>query len=308
MKGSKSECTPVFTASLIVGMLLLSMPGLLWADPATPEIRQGHIIFRGGDRVVLDVPYVPTEDFIINEMFKLVRLRASDILYDLGCGDGRIVIRAVKKVGARGVGVDIDPTRIAESKAKAIAAGVADRTTFLQQDLFQSDIGDATVVTLFLLHEINMKLRPKLFSELKPGTRIVSHNFDMGDWTPDKSSSLGLWEDGFHTLYSWVIPANVSGSWSGQYKNESLMLVVNQKLQKIGGTLVINRQILLPISEAEVSGEQIRFVARSQGQGRVIVFEGNVKGNALEGILKEEGAKGEPWSAIRDPSTLSWIE
>ena len=254
------------------------------------------------------MPYVPTEGFVMEEMFKLAGLRAGDVLYDLGCGDGRIVIGAVKKAGVRGVGIDIDPARIKESKAKAADAGVADRTTFLQQDLFQSDIREATVVTLFLLHEINMKLRPKLFSELKPGTRLISHNFDMGDWTPDKSLSLGLWEDGFHTLYFWVIPVNASGSWVGRCRGEYVTLTVNQKFQNISGSLAIGRKTALPLTEAEVMGQRVRFVAKSQKQERTIVFEGSVKGNTLEGVLKEEGGKGEPWRANRDPATISWIE
>ncbi len=257
---------------------------------------------------MLDVPYVPTERFVMEEMFKLADLRAGDVLYDLGCGDGRIVIGAAKKAGVRGVGIDIDPVRVAQSKANAAVAGVADKTTFLQQDLFQSDIKDATVATLFLLHELNMRIRPKLFRELRPGTRVISHNFDMGDWIPDRSSFLGLWEDGFHTLYLWVIPANVSGLWTGRYGKDSLTLVINQKFQKIAGNLVINKKIVLPLAEAEVSGEHIRFAAKSQNQGRSITFEGRGKGNLLEGTLTEKGSEGEPWMATRDPATISWIE
>jgi ribosomal protein L11 methylase PrmA len=128
------------------------------------------------------------------------------VVYDLGCGDGRIVITAALKYGARGVGVDIDPERIKESNENARKAGVADRVKFLQQDLFETNFSEATVVTLYLLPDVNLKLRPKLLSELRPGTRIVSHAFDMGDWKPEKVMKVvGL--DRERTIYYWVVPA-----------------------------------------------------------------------------------------------------
>jgi SAM-dependent methyltransferase len=148
-----------------------------------------------------DVPYVPTPQAVVDEMLKMAEVTKSDVVYDLGCGDGRIVITAAKQFGARGVGIDIDPERIKESNANAVKAGVADRVKFIQQDLFEADFKEATVVTLYLLPTINLKLRPKLWSDLKPGTRVVSHAFDMGDWKPDKTSEA----DG-RPVYFWVIP------------------------------------------------------------------------------------------------------
>ncbi|HUG76415.1 MAG TPA: class I SAM-dependent methyltransferase, partial [Burkholderiales bacterium] len=130
-----------------------------------------------------DVPFVPTDQKVVEKMLELARVGPRDIVYDLGSGDGRIVIAAAKK-GARGVGVDIDPQRIEEARENARAAGVEDRVRFVQGDLFKADIGDATVVTLYLLSTVNQRLRPKLLAELRPGTRIVSHAFDMGDWHP----------------------------------------------------------------------------------------------------------------------------
>ncbi|MDQ3803960.1 MAG: class I SAM-dependent methyltransferase [Acidobacteriota bacterium] len=152
-----------------------------------------------------DVPYVPTPQAVVDEMLKLAEVGKSDVVYDLGCGDGRIVITAAKQYGARGVGIDIDPERIRESNENARKAGVADRVKFIQQDLFEADFKEATVVTLYLLPTINLKLRPKLWSDLKPGTRVVSHAFDMGDWKPDKTSEA----DG-RPVYFWVIPAKSS--------------------------------------------------------------------------------------------------
>jgi SAM-dependent methyltransferase len=152
----------------------------------------------------LDVPYVPTHEQVVERMLTLAKVTKDDVVYDLGCGDGRIVVTAAKKHGARGVGVDIDPERIKDSNANAKEAGVTDRVKFTRGDLFKLDLQEATVVTLYLLPEINLKLRPKLFRELKPGTRIVSHDFDMGDWQPEKTVHVSA--DREHTIYFWTIP------------------------------------------------------------------------------------------------------
>ena len=157
-----------------------------------------------------DVPYVPTSPEGVQAMLKLADVKKTDVVYDLGCGDGRIVVAAAKDFGARGVGIDIDPQRIAEAKENARKAGVTDRVRFEENDLFQADIHEASVVTLFLLSSVNLKLRPKLLQELKPGTRIVSNTFEMGDWKPDKELTVGDPEDGSywsHRLYLWIVPA-----------------------------------------------------------------------------------------------------
>jgi SAM-dependent methyltransferase len=150
----------------------------------------------------LDVPYVPTPQTVVDAMLSLAAVKKDDVVYDLGCGDGRIVITAAKKYGARGVGIDIDPERIKEANANAKLAGVNDRVKFVEQDLFKTDFNEASVVTLYLLPDINLRLRPKLLSELKPGTRVVSHAFDMGDWKPDKTETV----DGDRRVFFWIIP------------------------------------------------------------------------------------------------------
>ena len=149
----------------------------------------------------LDVPYVPTPEPVVNAMLKLAQVRRGDVLYDLGSGDGRIVIAAAKRYGVRGTGVDIDPQRIREANDNARKAGVAGRVRFLNQDLFAIDFSEATVVTLYLLPRINLQLRPKLLAELRPGTRIVSHGFDMGDWQPERTAEVGS-----STIYLWIVP------------------------------------------------------------------------------------------------------
>ena len=166
---------------------------------------------NGRQRRQFDVPYVPTPEEAVRVMLKLADVKKSDIVYDLGCGDGRIVIAAAKTYGARGVGIDIDPERIREANENAKKAGVENLVRFEQNDLFQANFREATVVTLFLLRSINLKLRPKLLQELKPGTRVVSNTFDMGDWRPEKEQSLpGAFDDEAaylsHKFFLWTIP------------------------------------------------------------------------------------------------------
>lgn len=149
----------------------------------------------------LDVPYVPTPQEVVERMLAMARVGKNDVLYDLGCGDGRIVVTAAKARGARGTGIDLNPVRIAEAKENAKAAGVADRVSFKVGDLFQADVSPATVVTLYLLPSVNVKLRPRLWQQLKVGTRVVSHAFDMGpEWPPEKKEDV----EG-RTIYYWTI-------------------------------------------------------------------------------------------------------
>lgn len=149
-----------------------------------------------------DVIYVPTPNNVVDKMLEMARVTAKDIVYDLGCGDGRIVIAAAQKYGARGVGIDIDPERIREANENAARAKVTDKVRFIQGDLFQADISEATVVTLYLLTELNLKLRPKLLQELKPGTRVVSHAFAMGDWKPESTATVNGSQ-----VFLWRIPS-----------------------------------------------------------------------------------------------------
>jgi len=177
-RGARAACA-------LCGVLLLAAP--LVAQQ--PEIHK-------------DVPFVPTPPDVVEAMLKLGGVKQGDVLYDLGCGDGRIVVMAAQKFGARGTGIDIDPARIREARENARQAGVTDRVRFLRQNLFDADVHDATIVTLYLLPDVNLKLRPILLRQLKPGTRIVSHQFDMGDWQPDKKIDLD-----WRTIYLWTVTA-----------------------------------------------------------------------------------------------------
>lgn len=155
-----------------------------------------------------DVPYVPTPNEVVERMLQIANVSGDDVLYDLGSGDGRIVITAAQQFGTRGTGIDINPELVQQSRENAQKAGVADRVEFVQQDLFQTDLSKATVVTLYLLPDVNLRLQPKLLRELKPGTRIVSHDYDMGEWEPEQVVQV-QGPNRQHTVYYWVVPENV---------------------------------------------------------------------------------------------------
>jgi SAM-dependent methyltransferase len=175
---------------------LLAMLGGGWGGAWAAEPEPAKLTRK------LDVWYVATPHEIVNRMLDEAKVRTGDVVYDLGCGDGRMVIAAAKKFGTRGVGIDLDPARIKEARANAKAQGVDKLVTFRVADLFETDLREATVVMLYLLPEVNRRLKPKLFAELSPGARVVSHDFDMGkDWPPDRSVNLG--SDG---IYMWVMP------------------------------------------------------------------------------------------------------
>jgi SAM-dependent methyltransferase len=262
-----------------------------------------------------DVPYVPTPYEVVNEMLRMAGVSKNDVLYDLGCGDGRIVIAAAKEIGCRGIGIDIDPQRIEESKINAEKAGVTDKVKFLQQDLFEADFSKATVVTLYLLQTVNLELRPKILRVLKPGTRIVSHDFSMKEWKSDKSTEVKL-ERRSHSVYFWIVPANVSGSWkwtspTGEAKDQ-YVLEFNQRFQNIYGTLFVNGSGL-SIKSGELKGNELQFRVGRTLEGQIVrmLFKGKVKGNTIEGSIKidaDTATKTIKWKAKRDPSTVAPIE
>lgn len=183
----------IFVGGAVGGLLLAASIGLGIALPAQ-EVRQ--------EERKPDVIYVPTPPEVVDAMLEMAQVKKGDVLYDLGSGDGRIPIAAARKYGIRAVGVDIDPQRIAEARANAKSAKVEDKVTFRQEDLFKTDFREASVVTLYLLDTLNEKLRPRLLAELKPGTRIVSHAFRMGDWEPEKSQDVNG-----RMIYFWTVPA-----------------------------------------------------------------------------------------------------
>lgn len=278
-----------------------------------------------------EVPYVPTPEEVVVEMIRMANVGPDDVLYDLGCGDGRIVTTAAKEIGCRGVGIDIDMTRIQESRVNASNAGVSDRVEFLHMDLFEADISRATVVTLYLLSSVNLRLRPKLLRDLRPGTRVVSHDFSMGDWTPEQSIVIedkvdyvpfqdtrivdDYWNK--HTIYFWIIPANVSGTWKwslpSQSGNKAYRLAIDQKFQKLEGKAFEGTQpVLFQATNGKIIGDKLEFTLEKDTQGRTekLHFSGIVKNDEVVGFVRMEGNPDfeEKWHATRDPATRKPID
>src|SRR5215218_9860931 len=186
----------------LAGLAASSAAGIAYAyEPSRIVIAQAAPAAAPARRSP-DVIFVPTPNDVVDKMLEMAKVTSKDVVYDLGCGDGRIVITAAQKYGARSVGIDIDPNRIAEAMANAKAAKVTDKVRFIEGDLFEADITEATVVTLYLLTRLNEKLKPKLLKDLKPGTRVVSHAFDMGDWKPEQTAQVAS-----SSVYLWRIPA-----------------------------------------------------------------------------------------------------
>ena len=217
----------------------------------------------------LDVPFVPTGEGVIRAMLELGGVDASDVLFDLGSGDGRIVVAAARDFGAQAVGVEIDSGRVALAQAYAEEVGVADRVCFLEDDLLEVDISPASVVTMFLLPHINLALRPRLLTELRPGTRIVSHTFDMGDWQPDQRIPAK-----YDSIFLWVIPANIAGTWQWQTaEGQGYRIELEQHFQQLSGQLWIDERPA-ELQAARLWGDLLELVisASETGQPESIIM------------------------------------
>ncbi|NTV82225.1 MAG: class I SAM-dependent methyltransferase [Candidatus Aminicenantes bacterium] len=258
-----------------------------------------------------DVPFVPTPPEVVDEMLKLVNLKTGDILYDLGCGDGRIVIAAAKRFGVKALGIDIDPVRIKESTDNAAAAGLEGKVRFIQQDLFEADFKDATVVTMYLLTSVNLRLRPKLLAELKPGTRLVSHSFDMGEWKADKTSLIETSYGDVRDVHFWIVPANVSGRWEWELpdgaKKRRYAIQAVQEFQSVSASGTEGTW-LVAVNDVVLAGDKIKFRLDAETDGKMASFdyEGTVQGDTITGTVRPAGnAKAAPvkWTAKRDPKS-----
>jgi hypothetical protein len=224
-----------------------------------------------------DVVWVPTSQILVDKMLDMAKVTPQDFVMDLGSGDGRTVITAAKR-GARAMGIEYNPDMVELSKKNAQAAGVTDKATFVKADLFETDFSKATVITMFLLPQINMKLRPKIL-EMKPGTRVVSNTFTMEDWEADETSVVGGECTSWCTALFWIVPAKVEGAW----KLPQGDLTLKQQFQMLSGTLGSN-----PISNARMRGNDITFTAGGTQ------YTGSVNGNSMSGT-----AGGASWSATK---------
>jgi len=246
------------------------------------------------------VPYVPTPQDAVDRMLKMARVTAQDYLIDLGSGDGRIVITAAEKFGARGFGVDLNPVRISEANDSAQKSGVTDKVAFYQRNLFETDLSQATVITMYLLPEVNLELRPQLL-ELKPGTRLVSHDFDMGDWKADQHVRIAVNDKyagvgGDSDIYFWAVPAKVAGSWRSQLavagKPQVYEFDFNQKYQVISGSARVNGSAVT-MQGATLGGAQLSFSFTTEVNGAPVKheFSGRVDGNRVFGQVMLSGAR-----------------
>jgi SAM-dependent methyltransferase len=239
-----------------------------------------------------DVVWVPTPEALVAAMLDLAKVTPDDYVIDLGSGDGRIVIAAAKR-GARALGLEYNPDMVALSKINAEKAGVSDRAAFMQADIFQADFSKATVLTLYLLPDLNLKLRPKILN-LKPGTRVVTNAFTMGDWDPDKTAEVES-----RTAYFWVVPARVAGVWNWQTRSGNAELTLKQTYQKIEGSLKLGDRVM-PIQDAKLQGDQISFAVK-EGNPSVRRYSGRAGANVITGMAGIDGAPGSKWIAQRRP-------
>ncbi len=233
-----------------------------------------------------EVPFVPSPQVVVDEMLRLADVKKDDFVLDLGSGDGRILITAAAKFGARGVGVDLDENLIYQSDAAAQAAGVAERVQFIRQDLFKTDLSRATVITLYLLPGVNMRLRPVLLS-LKPGTRIVAHDFDLGDWKPDAKVTIRK------NAMLWVVPAKVDGRWRLQLPlpagAQTWDLDLRQKYQEIDGVVRVADRPPGGIWQPSLRGDKVSFVLvdnTDREHEANLYFEGTVRDGVMSGEFR----------------------
>jgi len=258
---------------------------LLWIALGAPPSARGD-----------GVPYIQSPTRIVDAMLAIAKVGAQDYVIDLGSGDGRIVIAAAKRYGARGLGIDYDSSLIAESRANAAREGVSDRVAFLHQDIFDADLSDATVVTMYLLPEVNLQLRPRILLELRPGTRIVSHDYDMGDWVPERQLFIKTPEKTIgpkkeSTVFLWIVPARIAGYWrgtlAGPQGEEPVLIEFGQRFQNASATMWLPRWYMA--GNGRIRGETVSLSLRRVGplgpgplRFTLRVAEGHIEGEAVD--------------------------
>ncbi len=257
-----------------------------------------------------DTPYVQTPQNVVDRMLQVAHVGPGDYVIDLGSGDGRMVITAAQKYGARGFGVDLDRRLVELANRLAVRAGVADRAVFYERDLYDTDLTSASVVTIYLLPEVNLMVRPKLLATLKPGTRIVSHDYDMGDWPPDEQMVLDapdkpVGRDKKSKVFFWVVPANAAGKWRWQLpvagRPADFELSVAQNFQAITGSVTVGGNPW-PLENARLTGEDISFTVNDKNAALRYEFSGRIADQGISGMVRVSGARLQrqlEWNAAR---------
>jgi hypothetical protein len=269
------------TALALAAALTLSLPALAQQKPYEPQVGQAG----------KDVIWVPTPDEVVDRMLRMAQTTANDYVVDLGAGDGKIAIAAAKKFGARALGIEYNPEMARHAQGNVEKAGVTGRARIVQGDIFASDFTTATVVTMYLLPGLNMKLRPTILA-MRPGTRVVSHSFTMEDWDADEISSM----DG-RRAYFWVVPASVHGGWTMESGGEKNELVFEQRFQKIDGTIGLGHT-QGGLRDARLRGFNISF-AWVDNNGALRNYSGRVVGGRMEGSWRGDNGSEGRWAAIK---------
>ena len=253
-----------------------------------------------------DVPYVPTPQVVVDEMLRMAKVGPADYVIDLGSGDGRIVITAAKKLGARGLGVDIDGALVSDARREARRQGVAGLVEFHERNLFVTDISRATVLTLYLFPSVIMQLRPRLFADLKPGTRVVSHEFGMENWLPDARATVPVPNKPYgppsSEVYLWVVPANAAGVWRWRLEGGATAdyeLVLRQAFQMLEGSPSAGGRALRLVN-GRIRGEAIAFTLVTTADGRAVreEYSGRIEGDSISGQVRFGNDERE-WRATR---------
>ena len=284
---SRSFLRAMLVGAALVAVVLLAILAYRWlsVEPPKPAAR-----FDPSDFVSapprLDAPYVVTDYEVVDAMLAMARVQPDDYVIDLGSGDGRILIAAARSHGARGLGIEIDPARIEEAKANASAARVTTLVDFRREDLFQTPLAEADVLTLYLTAEVNLRLRPRILEQMRPGARVVSHDFDMGEWRPDQRQQVGS-----ATLYMWIVPAQFAGRWQLEADGRTATIELTQNFQQLQGTITSDGGTSR-VEQGQVIGRRVRFVA-NPGDGRR-VFEGRLSGDRIVPIRGQTG-----WQATK---------
>jgi hypothetical protein len=275
----------LLAASIAVATSLVSAGALGQAQ--TPGAKAGFEPFVG--QPGKDVVWVPTPDAVVARMLDMAKATPKDFLVDLGSGDGRTVIAAAKR-GLRAMGVEFNPDMVAISNKEAARQGVTDKVKFVNGDIFATDFSQANILTLYLLPSLNVKLRPTIL-DMRPGTRVASHAFNMGDWEADESAT----PDG-RQVFLWIVPAKVGGNWSVQAGGQARELALQQTYQKLQGTLKSGAESL-SLVDPKLNGEEIRFTVLEKG-GQRREYTGRVQGNSMSGTMRA-GGQDAAWSASR---------
>jgi SAM-dependent methyltransferase len=290
--GSALRRIAVAAVSAVSAVSLAALAALLSPGPSFAQAHKQaprEFVPRVG-QAGKDVIWVPTPDAVVKRMLDMARVGPNDYVVDLGAGDGRTVIAAAKAFGARALGIEYNPRMVEVARKSAAAAGVSGRAEFRTGDIFAVDFSRASVVTMYLLPELNLRLRPKIL-DMKPGTRVVSHSFNMAEWEPDRADDIQG-----HVIYFWIVPARIGGNWTLERAGAApLALTWTQNFQKLQGTVKSGNDAA-ELRGAKLSGDRISFAMRN-ADGSTSRYSGRVGANSMAGTVRTDGAPAGKWSA-----------